>query len=83
MDLAVQAGTHQVATKIPEEYQEFSSVFDDEASQQFPPSREWDHAIELKPGAPDAMDCKVYLMTREEDRQLEKFLDEMVANGYI
>jgi hypothetical protein len=82
-DLAVQVGTHQVATKIPEEYQEFSSVFDDEASQQFPPSREWDHAIELKPGAPDAMDCKVYPMTREEDRQLEKFLDEMVANGYI
>jgi hypothetical protein len=82
-DLAVQAGTHQIAAKIPEEYKEFSSVFNDEASQRVPPSREWDHAIDLKPGAPDALDCKVYPMTREEDGELEKFLDEMIANGYI
>jgi hypothetical protein len=82
-DLAVQAGTHQATVKIPEEYKEFSSVFDNEASQRVPPSREWDHAIDLKPGAPDALDCKVYPMTREEDGELEKFLDEMVANGYI
>jgi hypothetical protein len=82
-DLAVQAGTHQIAAKIPEEYQEFSQVFDDKASQRFPPSREWDHAIELKQGAPDTLDCKIYPMTREEDASLEKFLDEMVALGYI
>jgi hypothetical protein len=82
-DLAIQAGTHQTAMKIPEEYQEFNSVFDNEASQRFPPSREWDHAIELKQGAPDALDCKIYPMTREEDASLEKFLDEMVALGYI
>jgi hypothetical protein len=83
MDLAVQAGTYQVATNIPEEYQEFSSVFNDEASQRFPPSREWDHAIDLKPGAPDALDCKVYPMMREEDGALEKFIDEMIALRYI
>jgi hypothetical protein len=82
-DLAVQAGTHQTAVKIPEEYKEFSSVFNDKALQRVPPSREWDHAIDLKPGAPDALDCKIYPMTREEDRELEKFLDEMVANRYI
>jgi hypothetical protein len=82
-DLAVQAGTHQIATEIPKEYKEYSSVFNDEASQRFPPSREWDHAIELKPGAPDALDCKIYPMTREEDASLEKFLDEMVALRYI
>jgi hypothetical protein len=46
-------------------------------------AREWDHAIDLKPGAPDALDCKVYPMTRDEDAALEKFLDEMVAKGYI
>jgi hypothetical protein len=83
MDLAVQAGTHQSAIKIPEEYQEFSSIFNDEASQQFPPSREWDHVVDLKPGAPDALDCKIYPMTREEDNALEKFLDEMIALRYI
>jgi hypothetical protein len=82
-DLVVQAGTHQAAVKIPEEYAEFSSVFDDEASQRIPPSREWDHAIDLKPGAPNALDCKIYPMTREEDTSLEKFLNKMVANRYI
>jgi hypothetical protein len=82
-DLAVQAGTHQANIKIPEEYQEFSPVFNDEALQRFPPSREWDHAIELKPGAWDALDCKIYPMTREEDASLEKFIDEMMALGYI
>jgi hypothetical protein len=69
--------------KIPEEYQEFNSVFDDKALQRFPPSREWDHAIKLKQGALDALDCKIYPMTREEDASLEKFLDEMVALRYI
>jgi hypothetical protein len=83
MDLAVQAGTHQIAAKIPEEYQEYSSVFNDEASQRFPLSREWDRAINLKPGALDALDCKVYPMMREEDSALEKFIDEMIALGYI
>jgi hypothetical protein len=82
-DLAVQAGTHQQATKIPDEYKEFSSVSDDKASQQIPPSREWDHTIELKPGAPNALDCKIYPMTREEDVALEQFIDKMVRNGYI
>jgi ribonuclease HI len=70
-------------TEIPKEYQEFSRLFNDEAADRFPPSREWDHAIDLKPGAPETLDCKVYPMTRDEDTALEKFLDEMVAKGYI
>jgi hypothetical protein len=82
-DLAIQAGEQQEATKIPEEYQYLAQVFDDEASQRFPPSREWDHAIDLKPGAPDALDCKIYPMTREEDIALENFVDKMIGNGYI
>jgi hypothetical protein len=82
-DLAIQAGAEQTQAELPKEYQEFARLFSDEAADRFPPSREWDHAIDLKPGAPDAMDCKVYPMTREEDASLEKFLDEMVGKGYI
>jgi hypothetical protein len=77
-DLAIQAGAEQTQAELPKEYQEFAQLFSDEAADRFPPSREWDHAIDLKPGAPDAMDCKVYPMT-----SLEKFLDEMVGKGYI
>jgi hypothetical protein len=82
-DLAIQVGVEQQEATLPEEYKEFAQLFNDEAADRFPPSREWDHAIDLKPGAPDAMDCKVYPMTRGEDTALEKFLDEMVAKGYI
>jgi hypothetical protein len=83
MELAIQAGEQQTDAQLPPEYQEFKRLFSDEAADRFPPSREWDHAIDLKPGAPDAMDCKVYPMTRDEDTALEKFLDEMVGKGYI
>jgi hypothetical protein len=82
-DLAIQAGAEQTEAELPKEYQEFARLFNDKAADRFPPSREWDHAIDLKPGAPDALDCKVYPMTRTEDIALEKFLDEMVAKGYI
>jgi hypothetical protein len=82
-DLAIQAGEQQINAELPPEYQEFARLFNDEAADRFPPSREWDHAIDLKPGAPDALDCKVYPMTRDEDTALKRFLDEMVAKGYI
>jgi hypothetical protein len=82
-DLAIQAGEQQTEAELPKEYQEFARLFSDEAADRFPPAREWDHAIDLKPGAPDALDCKVYPMTRDKDTALEKFLDEMVGKGYI
>jgi hypothetical protein len=82
-DLAIQAGVEQNEAELPKEYKEFARLFSDEAADRFPPSRDWDHAIDLKPGAPDALDCKVYPMTRGEDTALEKFLDKMVAKGYI
>jgi hypothetical protein len=82
-DLAIQAGAEQQEAELPAEYQEFTQLFSDEAADRFPPSREWDHAIDLKPGAPNTLDCKVYPMTTDEDTALEKFLDEMVAKGYI
>jgi hypothetical protein len=82
-DLAIQAGEQQTDAELPKEYQEFTRLFSDEAADRFPPAREWDHAIDLKPGAPDALDCKVYPMTRDEDIALEKFLDETVGKRYI
>jgi hypothetical protein len=51
-NLAIQAGAEQTEAELPKEYQEFARLFNDEAADRFPPSREWDHAIDLKPGAP-------------------------------
>jgi hypothetical protein len=69
--------------EIPPEYQKHAKVFDKEASNRFPPSRSWDHAIELKADAPRAIDCKVYPMTPTEDESLVKFLKDMQERGYI
>ena len=60
MELAITAGQYQKITKIPEEYQHHTKVFSEEEAQWFPPSQPWDHAITLKPDAPDTINCKVY-----------------------
>src|ERR1700761_1442780 len=76
------AGTKET-TIIPKEYQDFASVFSEEEAERFPPSRPWDHAIDLKPNAPDQISCQVYPMTPLEDQVLDDFIDEQLAKGYI
>lgn len=58
-------------------------MFSKEAAQRFPPSRLWDHTIELKEGAPKAIDCKIYPITVGEDEKLREFIEEQRAKGYI
>ena len=72
--LAIQAGEGKKKVKIPVVYDRFERLFSEEASQRFPPSRPWDHAIGLKPDVPDAIPCKVYPMTPTEDKALEEFI---------
>jgi hypothetical protein len=81
-ELAINAQPRKEVT-LPPEYQRFASVFSEEESQRFPPSRTWDHAITLKSDAPEAINCKVYPMTKTEDEALDAFLDEQLAKGYI
>ena len=81
--LAQEAHQYQQEVKIPEEYQRHSKVFSEEESHCFPPSRPWDHAIELKEGAPEAINCKIIPTTREEDEALKKFIKEQEEKGYI
>ena len=82
-DLAIQVGQYTKKVEIPPQYQKFAKVFSEKESQRFPPSRPWDHMIEFKKGAPEAIDCKVYPMLRLEDEALKAFLDEQLAKGYI
>ena len=44
---------------IPPQYHMYSRVFSEEASHKFPPSRPWDHVIELKSGVPAALPSKL------------------------
>ena len=60
--------------KIPVKYHCHLQVFSEEASQQFPEPRIWDHAIELKLGAPSSILGKVYQLTQDEQKALLNFV---------
>ena len=81
--LAQEAHQYQKEVKIPEEYKRHSRVFSEEESHRFPLSRPWDHAIELKEGALEAINCKIIPTTMEEDEALKKFIKEQSERGYI
>jgi hypothetical protein len=81
--LAIAAQQYTKKVEIPKEYQKFAKVFSEEEAKRFPPRRSCDHAIELKPGAPDAIECKIYPMTRVEDEALDVFINEQLEKGYI
>jgi hypothetical protein len=68
---------------IPPQYRFYSRVFSEEASHEFPPSRPWDHAIKLKPGAPAALPGKLILLSQAELEELCKFVKEHKARGTI
>src|SRR6266404_3364033 len=82
-DLARRADQYTTKVKVPAKYQQHARVFSEEAAQQFPPKRPWDHAIELKLETPDVIDCKIYPLTQMEDQALVTFLDEQLKKGYI
>ena len=82
-DLARQAEQYTKKIEVPEKYRQHAKVFSEEAAQRFPPKRPWDHAIELKPDAPDVINCKIYPLTQTEDQALVTFLDEQLKKGYI
>ena len=75
--------TTQNSQPIPDEYKRHQQVFGEKESQRFPGPRIWDHAIELKPGAPPTIPGKIYALTQVEQKALESFVQEHLAKGYI
>jgi hypothetical protein len=68
--------------KILEQYRDYVKVFAKESFDALPDQKPWDHVIELKPGS-KAVDCKVYLLLREEQGKLDEFLEENLKSGRI
>ena len=68
---------------IPAKYHCHLSVFSEEASHRFPEPCLWDHAIELKLGAPSSIPGKVYQLMQNEQKALLKFVQEQQVKGYI
>ncbi len=82
-ELAIKAQQYTKQVDVPAAYQQFAKIFSEEESKRFPPKRAWDHAIEFKKDAPDAIDCKVYPMNQIEDEAVQKFLHNELEKGYI
>jgi hypothetical protein len=69
--------------QIPQQYRAYERVFSEEASHEFPPSGPWDHAIDLKPGAPAALPGKLIPLSQTELQVLRKFVKEHLTRGTI
>ena len=67
---------------VPKCYHRFEHIFTQEAFNEMPPNRPWDHAIELLPGA-EVMDSKIYPLNLEEQKQLDVFLEENLPYGVM
>jgi len=67
---------------VPEEYREYRSVFEKTASERFPESRPWDHRIDLKPDFVPKK-AKTYLLSVEEEKEMNKFIDDNLRKGFI
>ncbi len=68
---------------VPEHYHSFRDLFSKENFDELPERKSWDHAIELVPNVKSTLDCKVYPLNRNEQEQLNKFLDENLESGRI
>ena len=82
-ELAIKAQQYTKKVEVPAEYRQFAKVFSEEESKWYPPKRAWDHAIEFKKDAPEAVDCKVYPMNQIEDEVVQTFLHNELEKGYI
>ena len=63
---------------LPAEIMDYKDVFDKQTAERFLESRPWDHAIDLEDFVPK--DCKIYPLSPPEQIELDKFIDENLAN---
>src|SRR6266853_616687 len=68
---------------IPLQYRDYWDVFEQRKGKGLPPSRTWDHSIDLKPGAPATLISKTIRLSRTEQEELSQFLKEHTARGTI
>ena len=59
---------------LPVQYQQHVQLFSKDAAKRFPPSWPKDLAVQLKPGAPDTINCKVYPLAHNELQAVEDFM---------
>src|SRR6266566_6057462 len=60
---------------VPMQYHEHGKVFSEQASEQFPEKRPWDHTIDLKTDTPASIESHVYPLSPKEKEEQHKFIE--------
>jgi transposase InsO family protein len=68
--------------KLPRKFRKFAHLFDAKKSERFPPTRPYDHKIDLKPSFESQLG-KTYPLSPKETEELQTFIDENLKKGYI
>ena len=80
---ATAEGKKAIEELVPEEYlSRYRKVFEKGEWDSLPPRRKWDHAIELIPGA-EPFKSKLYPLSIDEQKDLDKFIEEHLQTGRI
>src|SRR5260370_21515308 len=83
--LADEATAHDAclsSSAIPEQYKEFADVFLEESFAHLPTQKAWDHAIDLHHDA-KLPRGRTFPLSLAEQKELDEFLRENLANGHI
>ncbi|KAK3565245.1 hypothetical protein QTP86_001581 [Hemibagrus guttatus] len=70
------------SVNIPACYSHFWDVFCPKKASKLPPHRPWDCAIDLIPGEPVPKE-RIYSLTLPEEKAMEEYIKEALAQGYI
>ncbi|KAK3519785.1 hypothetical protein QTP70_004948 [Hemibagrus guttatus] len=70
------------SVNIPACYSHFRDVFCPKKASKLPPHRPWDCAINLIPGKP-VPKGRIYSLTLPEEKAMEEYIQEALAQGYI
>ena len=77
------AKSEEVARRlVPKQFHKWIKVFGKKASERMLTRKTWDHVIKLKERFVLRKE-KVYPLSREERREVCKFIDEQLRKGYI
>ena len=82
MELAITTEKAKPKVSLPTEYIDFVQVFSKEATDHVPPSRPYDHEINLDENFMPRIG-KIYLLSPNEKKATEDFLEEKLATGKI
>jgi hypothetical protein len=68
---------------IPPKFLHHKKVFSEQEAKCFPPTRPWDHRINLTNEAPEQINGKIYPLLQKLTTELDEWIDNMVERGFI